>query len=266
MREKNFKGVKHPFHLVDWRPWPLTGAVGALCLVGGLAAWIHKYSPYLWPLGLLLIIITIVQWWRDVVREATHQGKHTIKVEAGIRIGIILFITSEIFFFLAFFWAFFHSRLRPTVELGAHWPPTGISAINPFDVPLLNTIVLLRSGATITWAHMALISDRFREVTWRLVLTVTLGVYFTVLQGAEYVLAPFRMADRVYGRTFYVATGFHGLHVIIGTTFIAVIGWRHTINHFTREHHFGFEARAWYWHFVDVVWLFLFLTIYWWGY
>ena len=258
--------IKHPFHIVDYSPWPLTGSVGAFSLVAGIAAWFNKYDQTLIYFGLILIGLTIIQWWRDVTREATFQGKHTKKVELGIRLGILLFICSEVFFFLAFFWAFFHSRLRPAVELGRVWPPTGISGINPFDVPLLNTVVLLRRGCTITWAHIALIEDLWDEANISLWITVILGAYFTSLQAIEYAIASFSIADSVYGATFYVATGFHGLHVIIGTTFIAVILYRHNYFHFTRGHHFGFEASAWYWHFVDVVWLFLFVCIYWWGF
>jgi len=236
--------TKHPFHIVDASPWPLTGSLGRLFLVAGLAAYINKFDHRLIGLGLVLILATILQWWRDVTREATFQGKHTRKVESGIRLGIVLFISSEVFFFLAFFWAFFHASLRPNIEVGSSWPPTGIAAINPFDVPLLNTTILLSSGATITWAHIALIEDRWLEAHISLCVTVGLGIYFTALQAMEYLIARFRMRDGVYGRTFYVATGFHGLHVIIGTTFIAVILYRNMFLHFSRGHHFGFEARA----------------------
>ena len=258
--------TKHPFHIVDPRPWPLIGSIRAIIMLGGIASWIHGFDEFfLTPLGLLLILITIVQWWRDVTREASFQGKHTEKVERGIRIGIILFITSEVLFFFAFFWAFFHSSLSPNIEVGRVWPPAGVHALNPFDVPLLNTCVLLSSGATITWAHIAIIEDLWLESAISLTITVLLGGYFTVLQAIEYIMASFGISDRAYGSTFYVATGFHGLHVIIGTTFILVILYRHLSFHFSRTHHFGFEASAWYWHFVDVVWLFLYMCIYWWG-
>nr|AKS04238.1 cytochrome c oxidase subunit 3 [Parasagitta elegans] len=258
--------TKHPFHLVDVSPWPLMGAVGSLCMAGGLVTTMHRYGCALLWLGLMIILITAMQWWRDVTREATFQGKHTAKVESGLRMGMLLFICSEVFFFLAFFWAFFHSALSPNVEGGSVWPPMGIAAINPFDVPLLNTSILLSSGATITWAHMALMGNRWREAQISLVVTVILGLYFSLLQCLEYMGAGFALADGVYGSTFYVATGFHGLHVIIGTLFLAVMAYRNLHFHFSKGHHFGFEASAWYWHFVDVIWLFLFLTIYWWGY
>ena len=258
--------IKHPYHLVDYSPWPFVGACGALRLVGGLAAWIHGFDTILIKFGLIILLVTIIQWWRDVIREATYQGKHTTKVEKGIRLGIVLFILSEVIFFFAFFWAYFHSSLSPTLELGSTWPPKGVIPINPFDVPLLNTTVLLRRGATITWAHITLMEGKALQTQLAITMTVLLGLYFTLLQAIEYVLAPFAIADSVYGSTFYVATGFHGLHVIIGTSFILVITIRQIKYHFSSRHHFGFEARAWYWHFVDVVWLFLFICIYWWGY
>lgn len=258
--------TKHPFHIVDASPWPITGSVGAFCFTAGIAAYFNKYDQYLIFIGLFIILATIVQWWRDVTREATFQGKHTAKVESGIRLGIVLFILSEVFFFLAFFWAYFHSALSPSIEIGATWPPVGIQGINPFSVPLLNTVVLLRSGVTITWAHHRILEGIWTDTCNAFLATICLGVYFTLLQGFEYKVARFTIADRVYGSCFYLATGFHGFHVIIGTTFISVIYYRHIYFHFSKKHHFGFEASAWYWHFVDVVWIFLFISIYWWGY
>ena len=256
---------QHPFHLVDQSPWPLTAAFGALILTSGLILWFHLGHFNLVALGLFVLAITSIRWWRDVVREATFQGHHTLIVINGLRYGMILFITSEVCFFFAFFWAFFHRSLAPTIELGASWPPTGITPINPFLVPLLNTAVLLSSGVTITWAHHRIIENNRPEALQALTLTVILGIYFTALQAWEYLDSPFTIADRVYGSTFFVATGFHGLHVIIGTTFLAVCLGRLANHHFSTYHHFGFEAAAWYWHFVDVVWLFLYVCIYWWG-
>lgn len=257
--------LRHPFHLVEYRPWPLTGSVGAFSLVIGLTSWFHGYSVFSLFIGFFLIIITIIQWWRDIIREGTFIGYHRSFVTTGLRWGMVLFITSEIFFFFAFFWAFFHRRLRPTPELGCSWPPTGIYPLNPFSVPLLNTAVLLASGATVTWAHHRLVEGNKEEALLRLGITVTLGAYFTFLQAGEYYEAPFTIADRVYGSTFFVATGFHGLHVLIGSTFLLVCLGRVYYNHFSPGHHIGFEAAAWYWHFVDVVWIFLYLCIYWWG-
>ena len=179
--------------------------------------------------------------------------------------GMILFILSEVMFFFGFFWAFFHSALAPTPEIGSVWPPQGIEVINAWGIPLLNTIILLTSGATITWAHHAIVAGNRRNAIIGFVLTLTLAVFFTMLQLFEYLEASFTISDSVYGSTFYMATGFHGIHVIVGTIFIAVAFVRLLQHHFTQEHHFGFEAAAWYWHFVDVVWLFLFVVIYWWG-
>lgn len=255
----------HPFHLVDYSPWPLTGAIGAITTVSGIVKWFHQYDISLFFLGNIITILTVYQWWRDVSREGTYQGLHTYAVTIGLRWGIILFILSEVLFFVRFFWAFFHRSLSPAIELGASWPPMGIVSFNPFQIPLLNTAILLASGVTVTWAHHRLIENNHSQTTQGLFFTVILGIYFTILQAYEYIEAPFTIADSVYGSTFFMATGFHGIHVLIGTTFLLVCLLRHLNNHFSKNHHFGFEAAAWYWHFVDVVWLFLYITIYWWG-
>lgn len=255
----------HPYHLVDYSPWPLTGALGAIILTSGLVKWFHQYNINLLVLGTIVTLLTIIQWWRDVTREGTFQGLHTFVVTIGLRWGIILFITSEVFFFVSFFWGFFHRSLRPTIELGNIWPPVGIQPFNPLQIPLLNTLILLSSGITVTWAHHRLIENNYYQALQGLLFTVILGIYFTILQGFEYIESPFTIADSVYGSTFFIATGFHGLHVIIGTLFLTVCLFRHYNNHFSSIHHFGFEAAAWYWHFVDVVWLFLYISIYWWG-
>nr|UPP55858.1 cytochrome c oxidase subunit III [Cheiraster sp. SS-2022] len=256
---------QHPFHLVDQSPWPLTGAISAFMMTSGLILSFHINNSLLLIIGILLLLLTIINWWRDVIRESTFQGSHTLPVNTGLRYGMILFITSEICFFFAFFWAFFHSSLAPTIELGVSWPPTGIFPINPFLVPLLNTAVLLSSGVTVTWTHHSILSNNHNEAIQGLFLTVFLGIYFTALQAWEYLDCPFTIADSIYGSTFFVATGFHGLHVLIGTTFLSICFFRLITFHFSNNHHFGFEAAAWYWHFVDVVWLFLYVCIYWWG-
>nr|YP_004934901.1 cytochrome c oxidase subunit III [Sylvicola fenestralis]AET13126.1 cytochrome c oxidase subunit III [Sylvicola fenestralis] len=255
----------HPYHLVDYSPWPLTGAIGAMTTVAGLVSWFHQYDMTLLNLGFIITTLTMYQWWRDISREGAFQGLHTFPVTIGLRWGMILFIVSEIFFFISFFWSFFHSSLSPAIELGAMWPPAGISPFNPFQIPLLNTTILLTSGITVTWAHHSLMESNHSQATQGLFFTVILGIYFSALQGYEYVEAPFAISDSVYGSTFYMATGFHGFHVLIGTTFLLICLIRHMNNHFSQNHHFGFEAAAWYWHFVDVVWLFLYVTIYWWG-
>nr|UBN08757.1 cytochrome c oxidase subunit 3 [Macropanesthia heppleorum] len=255
----------HPFHLVDKSPWPITGAVGALITMTGLIKWFHLYNNQLIFIGFTIMILTMIQWWRDIVREGTYQGLHTKFVTKGLRWGMILFIISEVFFFISFFWAFFHSSLSPTIEIGSLWPPIGIQPFNPLQIPLLNTAILLSSGVTVTWAHHGLLENNYNQSFQGLFLTIMLGIYFTALQAYEYLEASFTIADSVYGSTFFMATGFHGLHVIIGTTFLLTCFLRHLFYHFSSNHHFGFEAAAWYWHFVDVVWLFLYISIYWWG-
>jgi cytochrome c oxidase subunit 3 len=251
--------------MVDQRPWPLTRAIGAFIITSGIVSWFQGKGTLLIYLGITVLIITAIQWWRDVSREASFQGHHAFEVETNIRLGIILFITSEVLFFASFFWAFFHSSLAPAIEVGMLWPPKNISPFNPFQIPLLNTIILLSSGVSVTWAHHRLIENNHTQTKQALLITVILGVYFSILQGYEYIEAPFSFPDSVYGSTFFIATGFHGLHVIIGSSFLLVCLIRLINFHFSAKHHFGFEAAAWYWHFVDVVWLFLFVSIYWWG-
>lgn len=255
----------HPYHLVDPSPWPYVMGSGALLTTFGAVIYFHYSIFYFLFLGLLLILFCFIMWLKDVIRESTYQGNHTIMALYGLKLGFILFIVSEILFFFSFFWAFFHSSLSPSVEIGVMWPPIGINPLNPFSIPLLNTVILLSSGATVTWAHHSIVSGNRLDSILGLSLTVLLGVIFTMLQGLEYFEAPFSVADSVYGSTFFVATGFHGLHVIIGTIFLFTCLIRLYYSHFTKTHHFGFEAASWYWHFVDVVWLFLYVCIYWWG-
>nr|AOY39986.1 cytochrome c oxidase subunit 3 [Scolytinae sp. BMNH 1040174] len=255
----------HPFHLVNQSPWPLTTSFSVFTMLMGVIKWFHLYKMDLMILGFLLTAVSSYQWWRDVTRESTYQGHHTMKVTKGLQWGMILFIVSEIFFFLAFFWAFFHSSLSPTIELGLNWPPKEIVPFNPLEIPLLNTLILLTSGLTITWAHHSLMENNFNQSLQSLLLTVLLGGYFSILQGFEYLEAPFSISDSIYGSTFFMTTGLHGLHVIVGSTFLLTCLIRLYKNHFSSIHHFGFEAAAWYWHFVDVVWLFLYISMYWWG-
>lgn len=255
----------HPFHLVTPRPWPLIISIrlfnNLICTIG----WFHYIDNYL-LLTILRTLLCIYQWWRDVIRESTFQGYHTKSVYTGIRLGIILFIISEVIFFFSFFWAYFHSALAPSIEIGQLWPPLGIKPFNPFDIPLLNTIVLISSGFTVTWCHYSILNINFLERKKSLYITIILGIYFTFLQLIEYYEAPFTISDSIYGSRFFIITGFHGLHVIIGTLFLIVTLIRLLNLHFSKSHHFGFEAAAWYWHFVDVVWLFLYISIYWWRY
>jgi cytochrome c oxidase subunit 3 len=259
--------LKHPFHLVDPSPWPLISAIGSFFATFGGVMYMHFYQSgaFLLSIGILIILYVMFAWWRDIVREGTFEGQHTQAVQNGLRLGMILFIVSEIMFFFAFFWAFFHSSLSPVPEIGGIWPPQQITLLNPWEIPLLNTVILLSSGATVTWAHHSILANSRFNALLSLITTIFLAVIFSLLQLFEYQSAPFSIADSIYGSTFYLLTGFHGFHVLIGTCFLITCFIRLYFHHFTQEHHFGFEAAAWYWHFVDVVWLFLFITIYWWG-
>jgi cytochrome c oxidase subunit 3 len=264
-----FKYLKttHSYHLVDPSPWPLVGAFGGFMLTLGGVLYMHRYIGgwNLFVTGLSTILFVMYAWWRDVIREATFEDTHTIAVQKGLRLGMILFIVSEIMFFFAFFWAFFHSSIAPAFSIGGVWPPKAITTISSYTIPLTNTFILLTSGATVTWAHHALIARAKKHTLVALIFTLTLATLFTALQGFEYVNAPFNISDGVYGSCFYMATGFHGFHVFIGTIALFVSFVRTILNHFTNRHHFGFEAAIWYWHFVDVVWLFLFINVYWWS-
>jgi cytochrome c oxidase subunit 3 len=256
----------HPYHLVFPSPWPLLIGLNTLNLLIRRIVIITFKINNLIIFSISCLILTCIQWWRDISRESSLQGFHSSNVISGLRWGIILFITSEILFFFSFFWAFFHNTLAPNIELGGIWPPLGIIALNPFQVPLLNTTVLLSRGITVTWAHHALILINNKKINIGIILTIILGVYFTLLQAWEYWNARYSLADSSFGSTFFLATGFHGLHVIIGTLFLYFSFLRHKLNLFSFYHHTGLESAIWYWHFVDVVWLFLYSFIYWWSY
>ena len=261
------KVPRHPFHIVDPSPWPFVLSVAVFNLTMGLVMYFHRYNygRILLLFGLVFTLTTMGFWWRDVIREATFLGYHTKKVVEGIRLGIILFIISEVMFFFSIFWAYFHSSLAPTPEIGCVWPPKGFPVLNPYGIPLLNTIILILSGVTITIAHHALIATLREESLKGFVYTLILAFLFTAFQFKEYVDAPFDISDGIYGSVFFFSTGFHGIHVIIGSVFIFVCFIRYIHHHFTPWHHVGFEGATWYWHFVDVVWIFLYLFVYIWG-
>jgi len=257
----------HAFHLVDPSPWPLFSGVFALMLTFGFVLYMHGYKEgwFLFTFSFFSLKCVMYVWWRDVVRESTYEGQHTTTVQNGLKIGMLLFILSEIMFFVSFFWAFFHFSFNPSIFLGGVWPPVFLTILNPWKIPLLNTIILLTSGATVTLVHHSIVYGSKDLAIKGLIATILLAIFFTFLQDIEYVNAPFSIYNTVYGSVFFMLTGFHGFHVLIGTTFLFICLIRIYYDHLTKEHHFGFEAAAWYWHFVDVVWLFLFLTIYWWG-
>ena len=262
-------GLKQPYHLVDPSPWPIVGALGGGTMLFGIVHWAHGGSKIPFAAGVVMILATMALWWRDVLKESRTKGLHTPVVRLGLRYGMTLFIASEVMFFVGFFWAYFHFALYPQHVLGAEvaaWPPVGVHTFNPFQLPLMNTLLLLLSGTTITWAHHALIHKDRKHLIMGLGLTIMLGLLFTTFQAIEYSEAPFKFAGGgVYPSVFFLATGFHGFHVMVGTAFLIVCWFRARSGQFSPERHFGFEAAAWYWHFVDVVWLFLFVSIYLWG-
>lgn len=284
----------HDYHLLNPSPWPIVGSVSAFLLAVGAIVWMKSAAggvfglrgPWLFGLGVMGVLYTMFMWWRDVIKEA-HAGDHTPVVRIHLRYGMIMFIASEVMFFVAWFWAFFDAALFPaaihplqnSTEVigmvdrnaltGGVWPPKPSdnfhATFDPWGLPLVNTLILLLSGTTVTWAHHALLENNRKGLIWGLTLTVILGIFFTALQAYEYGHAAFNFHGHIYGATFFMATGFHGAHVIIGTIFLAVCLARALKGHFTPKQHFGFEAAAWYWHFVDVVWLFLFACIYVWA-
>ncbi|HMI40688.1 MAG TPA: cytochrome c oxidase subunit 3 [Sphingomicrobium sp.] len=258
----------HDYHILPPDPWPIIGATGAFAFFGGMVMWMHDnpYGKFVWAGGIAVIIVTMFNWWSNTIKEA-HAGDHTPVVSLSLRYGMILFIASEVMFFLAWFWAFFDASLFPShmEAVGGQWPPKGIEVLNPFGFPLLNTMILLCSGTTVTWAHHALIHGDRDGLKKGLLCTILLGMLFTSIQAYEYIHAPFAFKGNIYGATFFMATGFHGFHVLVGTIFLIVCLVRATKGDFTPKQHFGFEAAAWYWHFVDVVWLFLFTSVYVWG-
>jgi cytochrome c oxidase subunit 3 len=264
---------QHDYHLVDPSPWPIIGSVSAFIMAVGAIGWMHHSfaaAPFVFGAGVIGVLYTMVAWWRDVIREAQYKGDHSRVVQISHRYGMILFIASEVMFFVAWFWAYFNVALFPnsgpevmrTELIGGVWPPKGIEVFDPWHLPLLNTLILLTSGTTVTWAHHALLHNDRDGLKKGLLCTIILGALFTCVQAYEYSHAHFAFKGHVYGATFFMATGFHGFHVIIGTIFLTVCLFRAYAGHFRPDQHLGFEFAAWYWHFVDVVWLFLFACIY----
>ena len=243
---------RHPYHLVDFSPWPFAASIAAFSCATTGVMYLHGYknSDFTLLISFLILIFIMFIWWRDVIREAVFEGWHTSTVQKGLRYGVILFIISEVLFFFGFFWAFFYNSCEPALSVGAVWPPLGINSVDTWKVPLLNTLILLSSGFTVTWAHHALISKNRVYGIWGLLLTIFYAFLFMSTQALEYYSATFCLSDGIYGTVFYMTTGFHGFHVLIGTIFLSVCCYRLIIYHFTWQHHFGFEAAVWYWHFV----------------
>lgn len=275
MTQVTQKTVPHKFHLVDPSPWPAFASLSLFILAIGAVLFFHKYTAgyIILPTGVLMILYTMYVWWRDVIKEGRTDKAHSQFVRKGLSIGMLLFILSELMFFVAFFWSFFNASIDPAgfsegpwQITNQFWPPKGIKTIDPWNIPFLNTLILLLSGTTVTWAHYSLINDEQKDLVKALSITVFLGVCFTALQIFEYFHAEFAWRDGIYSSNFYMATGFHGFHVLVGTIFLFVCFLRAKAGHFTKGHgHLGLEFAAWYWHFVDVIWLFLFVFIYVWG-
>lgn len=260
---------RHPYHLVDPSPWPLLAAFGALFMTMGGVMYMHNYGGggLFLTTGFLLVLFNMYTWWRDIVREAAFEGQHTHMVQIGMRGGMLLFIVSEVMFFFSFFWAFFHFGLAPAPEVNI-WPPRGIQSFDFTCLPLINTLLLILSGSAITYAHHAILTNPVsRKVILMIILcVVTCAVLFTFLQAQEYFQSPYEFSDSNFGSIFFLATGFHGIHVLLGTFLIVYNMLRFASrNNFSNEHHFGLETAIWYWHFVDIVWLFLFAFVYCWG-
>jgi len=262
----------HDYHLVDPSPWPFVGSVSAFVMAIGGIMWMRMDVPWVFLMGLAGVLYTMFGWWADVIKES-HAGDHTPVVQLHHRYGMILFIASEVMFFVAWFWAYFDAffyfdevqQYGRVAATGGHWPPTGVELFDPWHLPIFNTLLLLTSGMTVTWAHHAILEDDREGLKWGLILTCILGAIFTFVQGIEYAQAGFSFSGNIYGATFFMATGFHGFHVLVGTIFLGVCLLRALKGHFTPKQHLGFEFAAWYWHFVDVVWLFLFAAVYVWG-
>lgn len=267
--------AKHPYHLVNPSPWPIAVSFSLLCVTSGAVMLMHNHKSighFVFGGGLLLLLVCLFNWWRDVIHEGIEDHAHTNAVRAGLRIGMALFILSEVMFFFVFFWSFFKASLFPEgilddsgiwVIAKGMWPPKGIETFDPWDIPFMNTLILLLSGTTVTWAHHSISENNTKDTIEALGYTILLGVSFSCMQAVEYMHAPFSFHEGIYASNFYMATGFHGMHVIIGTIFLTVCYFRARKHHFEEgKGHLGFEFAAWYWHFVDVVWLFLFIFVY----
>jgi cytochrome c oxidase subunit III len=256
----------HDYHILAPSLHPFIGAVGGFVMLFGAVLWMQSITPFMFFIGLAIVLYTMGAWWWDVIRES-NVGDHAPVVQIGLRYGFILFIMSEVMFFAAWFWSFFKHAMYPMETFSeGQWPPPSIETFDPWHLPLINTMILLCSGAAATWAHHALVHENNRkDLANGILIAVLLGLLFTFFQAYEYSHAAFGFSGNIYGANFFMATGFHGAHVIIGTIFLFVCYLRVRAGHFTSDKHVGFEAAAWYWHFVDVVWLFLFASIYIWG-
>ena len=254
-------------------PWPFFLGVSRFFFMFSFGWYFYSKGRFFLRVSLLLLIWFCYNWWQDISMESFFSGFHTYEVQKCIKFRMVLFIFSECIFFFSFFWSFFHFSLCPSVIVGLVWPPTGLTVLDPFSVPLLNTYILLRSGVTLTVSHYLIIGKKSLR-SWYLFLTIFLGYLFTRFQYFEYQRTRFTFSDSVFGSLFFIITGFHGLHVMVGTVFLFACWIRlgmgaefvsQSIREYSASHHVSFELAIWYWHFVDVVWLFLYIIVYVWG-
>jgi len=262
-----FDRKRHLFHLVKVSPWPFVVACSLLCFLIGLCSFMHRVNGggFLCLLGFFSLVFCGFCWFSDVCEEATKQGYHTLAVRRSLRNGFFLFLASEIMLFFGFFWAFFHSSFNPAIDFSCLWPFAGIDVIPFYGVPFLNTLLLIFSGFSVTWAHRSTALGRYSEVIDSLLITLLLGFVFLFLQIMEYYQATYNFDDSVFACSFYMLTGLHGLHVLVGVCFLSVCFLRFLNKQFSVNHYMGFVFAIWYWHFVDIVWIALFVIIYIWG-
>nr|YP_009728513.1 cytochrome c oxidase subunit III [Indomegoura indica]QIA95426.1 cytochrome c oxidase subunit 3 [Indomegoura indica] len=257
--------INQPYFILNLSPWPILMSLNTFNLmISNIMIMNFKYN-FMSMMNLIMMILISTLWWRDIIRESTYQGNHNFYIMNLIKFSMILFIISEMFLFISFFWNFLHNSLAPSIELGLNWPPKNINFFNPLLIPLLNTIILLTSSFTVTLTHLYLLNNSKKKTIFFMNLTIILSIYFLMLQMLEYKQATFTFSDSIFGSSFYMATGFHGLHVIMGTIFLMINMLRMMKMHFSYTHHISFELAAWYWHFIDIIWLFLYMTFYWWN-
>lgn len=254
------------WHSVSPSPWPLLMSISVFSTAVGFVLWVSKNFPYFMFIGLISIVLIFTLWCKDVIIEATYQGAHTLRVIYTLKMGFYFFVLSEAMFFTSFFWAYFHSMLSPSPEIGVSWPPKGIDAISPLGIPLLNTIILVWSGIFASASHHFCKGKNKEHALMSLNLSFLLGILFTIVQYYEFKWCTFTIADSVFGSTFFILTGFHGFHVLIGTIFLIVNYYRLKYNHFTPNRHLGLECAIVYWHFVDIIWILVYIVVYIWSY
>nr|DBA43876.1 TPA_asm: COX3 [Bombus polaris] len=255
--KKNF-----PFHMVTYSPWPIIVSVNIMNMMLSIILWIYLNNLMIMMMNLIILLMSSLMWFRDIIRESTFQGMHSLYIIMMMKFSMIMFIISELFFFISFFWTFFHNSISPSIEINLYWPPKMINFFNPFEIPLLNSIILIMSGFTVTLSHYNLLNNKFKSSILTLMITIILGLYFNFMQVFEYYNSFFCINDSIYGSIFYLSTGFHGIHVLIGTFMLSISLIRMMNSHFSMIHHMNFEFSIWYWHFVDVIWLFIYMFYY----